>query len=85
MTIEDLQRTVVDGFERMDERFVANEQRSDRVDQRLVRIDARFDRIDERFEGIEREFVSVREEMHGIQVHLEARIREEGETTRRHF
>ena len=41
-------------------------------------MDARFDRID-------LEFGNVREEMHGIQVHLEARIREEGEATRRHF
>jgi archaellum component FlaC len=99
VTIEDLHRTVVDGFTRVDERFAANDQRFDRMDERFDRmdvrldrmderfdrIDERFDRLDERFGRVDAEFGTVREEMRELQVHLEARIREEGETTRRHF
>jgi hypothetical protein len=48
-------------------------------------MDERFDRMDERFERVDAEFVKVREEMRQLQVNLEARMREESETTRRHF
>ena len=41
------------------------------MDERLARIDERFDRIDERFDRMEERF--------------DRRIREEHETTRRHF
>ncbi len=42
-----------------------------RIDERFAKVDERFERIDERFERLQRD--------------LEDRIREEGETTRRHF
>jgi len=41
------------------------------IDERLVRIDEQFDRIDERFDRMEERF--------------DRRLREEHETTRRHF
>jgi archaellum component FlaC len=78
MTIEELHRTVVDGFRKSDERFT-------RIDERFVGIDERFDRVDERFDRVDAEFVKVREEMREFHTAVEARIREEHETTRRHF
>ena len=88
MTLEDLHRTVVDGFARVDARlsghdrqFVSVDERFVRIDERFARVDERFARVDERFDRVDAEFVKVREEMH----RLDARIREEAETTRRHF
>ena len=57
MTIEDLHKTVVEGFQRVEDRLAGH-------DERFVGMDERFDRMEARFE---------------------TRIREEGETTRRHF
>jgi HSP20 family molecular chaperone IbpA len=55
----------------MDERFDRMDDRFDRMDERFDRMDERLDRMDERFDRMEARF--------------ETRIREEGETTRRHF
>ena len=78
MTLEELHRTVVDGFRRIDERFTAGEKQNDQrfaaSDRQFAAIDQRFAAIDQRFDAIDRRFEVV-----------EARIREEGETTRRHF
>ena len=71
MTIEELHQTVVDGFRRVDERFVANDKRLDAVDKRSARTDERLDRIEAKFAELRSD--------------LEARIKEEGATTRRHF
>ena len=78
MTLEELHATVVEGFKKVDERFAPH-------DERFARIDERFARIDERFARIDDQFGEIREEMRGFRVEIEARIREEHETTRRHF
>jgi hypothetical protein len=85
MTIEELHRTVVEGFRKSDERFTRIDERFVGIDERFARIDERFDRVDERFDRVDAEFVKVREEMREFHTAVEARIREEHETTRRHF
>ena len=54
MTLEELHRTMVDGFRLIDERFAAGEEHNDQRfaanDQRFSGIDQRFDRMDERFD-----------------------------------
>ena len=62
----------------VDERFVANDERFDTIDKRFDGVDRRLDGIDKRLESIDARFVELRSE-------LEARIKEEGDTTRRHF
>ena len=78
MTIEELRRDVADGFGNIDrrldaveQRFVVTDERFERIDERFDRLDQRFDRMDERFDRTEERF--------------ERRLREEHETTRRHF
>lgn len=74
MTIEELHRTVVEGFQRIDDRLAGHDERFVGMDERFARIDVQFSRIDAQFSRIDERFETV-----------EARIREEGETTRRHF
>ena len=71
MTIDELHQTLVNGLKSVDERFVANDGRFDGIDKR-------FDGIDERLDSIDARFVELRSD-------LEARIKEESVTTRRHF
>ena len=47
--------------------------------------DDRFAQVDARFVHVEAEFGNVRQEMRELRTELLARIREDGETTRRHF
>ena len=84
MTIEELHRTVVDGFRKNDEQFAGIDARFGGVDDRFVSIEKRFARIDERFDRVDAEFVKVRQEMRGYHDVLEARILEQSETMRRH-
>ena len=84
MTIEELHRTVVDGFRKNDEQFAGIDARFGGVDERFVSIEKRFARIDERFDRVDAEFVKVRQEMRGYHDVLEARILEQSETMRRH-
>lgn len=74
MTIEELHRTIVEGFKRVEDRLTGHDERFARMDERFVGVDKRFVSINERFVSIDERFEAV-----------EARIREEGETTRRHF
>ena len=95
MTIEELHRTVVEGFQRIDDRlaghdegFVGMDKRFARIDAQFTRIDAQFNRIDERFSRIDAQFSRIDVQFSRIDERfetVEARIREEGETTRRHF
>lgn len=75
MAIEELHRTVVEGFKRVDQRFAG-------VDERFATVDKRFARIDERFDEMRRE---IRQEMREFRSEIEARDHEEHQTTRRHF
>jgi hypothetical protein len=84
MTIEELHRTVVDGFRKNDEQFAGIDARFGGVDDRFVSIEKRFARIDERFDRVDAECVKVRQEMRGYHDVLEARILEQSETMRRH-
>ena len=61
MTIEELHRTVVDGFRKNDEQFAGIDARFGGVDDRFVSIEKRFARIDERFDRVDAEFVKVRQ------------------------
>ena len=78
MTIEELRRDVADGFGNIDRQLNAVEQRFVVVDERFARIDERFDRIDERFARMDERFARMEER-------IDRRLREEHETTRRHF
>lgn len=71
MTIEELSRDVAEGFGNIDKRLNTVEQRFVVVDERFARIDERFDHIDERLDRMDER--------------LDRRLREEHETTRRHF
>ena len=85
MTIEELHREMVDGFRAVDERFVANDERFDAVDKRFDAVDKKFDAIDRRFDAVDKKFDAVDEKFSALRSDLEARIKEEGDTTRRHF
>jgi len=71
MTVDELHRTVVEGFAEL-----RRENRESRaaIDARFGEIDARFDGIDARFDGIDARFDGI-----------DARFREQEETIRRHF
>ena len=85
MTIEELHRTVVDGFGSIEKRFNGVDERFARIDERFVGIDERFARIDERFVGIDERFARMDERFDRMDERFDPRIREEHETTRRHF
>jgi hypothetical protein len=74
VTIEELHRTVVEGFQRVEARLAGHDERFDRMDERFDRMDERFDRMDARFDRMDARFETI-----------ETRIREESETMRRHF
>ena len=78
MTIEELSRDVAEGFGNIDKRLNTVEQRFVVVDERFARIDERFDHIDERLDRID-------ERLDRMDERLDRRLREEHETTRRHF
>ena len=48
MTIEELHRTVVEGFQRVEDRLPGHDERFDRMDGRLGRMDERFETIEAR-------------------------------------
>ena len=74
MTLEDLHRTVVEGFSRIDERFA-------RVEDRLAQNEARWEQNEARWEQNEARW----EQNEARWVENEARFRELEETTRGHF
>jgi chromosome segregation ATPase len=74
MTLEDLHRTVVEGFGRIDERFA-------RIEDRLAQNEARWEQNEARWEQNEARW----EQNEARWLENDARLREIGETTRRHF
>ena len=64
MTIEELHRTVVEGFQRVEDRLAGH-------DQRFVGIDERFARMDERFETID---ARIREESATMRRHFDVMV-----------
>ena len=85
MTIEDLSRDVAKGFGNIDERFVRVDEQFVRIDERFARIDERFVRIDERFDRMDERFDRMDERFARMEERFDRRLREEHETTRRHF
>lgn len=92
MTIEALHRVVVDGFKSVDDRFAVRDRRSDAVDERFDTVDKRFeaiekrfDAVDERVEAVDNRFDIVEKDLRELRTDIEARIKEDGEATRRHF
>ena len=49
MTIEELHRTVVEGFQRIDDRRAGPDERFVGMDERFARIDVQFNHIDAQF------------------------------------
>src|SRR5688572_11016490 len=78
MTVDELHRTVVEGFAEL-----RRENRESRaaIDARFREMDARFDGIDARFDGIDARF----RETDARFGEIAARFREQEETIRRHF
>ena len=74
MTLEDLHRTMVDGFSRIDQRFA-------RIEDQLAQNDARWAQNDARWAQNDARWV----ENDAQWAQIDARLREESETTRRHF
>ena len=92
MTVDELHRTVVEGFAELrrenresraaiDARFGEMDARFDGIDARFHGIDARFDGIDARFGEMDARFG----EMDARFGEIAARFREQEETIRRHF
>ena len=76
-------------FDAIDERFDAIDGRFDAIDEKFDAIDEKFDAIDEKFDAIDEKFdrleAKVGRDLQVLRSDLEARIKEEGATTRRHF
>ncbi len=99
MTLEELHQTVVEGFKRVDdwlakndEHWARNDERWARNDERWAQNDERWTRNDERWaQNNERwgqngeRLLSIEAQFAGLRSEIDARFREEGERTRRHF